>query len=362
MLFYFVDLNLSLKTLSSKSVGNICITGSEKTIIFSPDESIPAKTYPIGASGAIISDIIDGKEYLCCFLAKDKRIVVFDLKSKIVVVELQMTTKLNYWRFLPPSSHGDTVVFLLITPIGGFHWMPLEESPRPKQIWRRGRDLQGKKIISYEEGGSNGRVHAEIRSTIALVLTSTMNEPGDSIEAWCLSVSGGMRPYCISTDVLGAALLQQDGSESVASEPYVVTISSDKNGSENAVLKLHRVSINEDLESIVVDDVVTQTEIVYEPEKTIIIPTMAMGAAPSVICLCYRDIVVVVLRDQGYIVSFQLVHEKLVFMNKAKVGCYVIDAGIEAKKESSGVDIICLLCDKDNIKDGHIARISISKC
>lgn len=45
-----------------------------------------AKTYPIGSSGAIISDKIDDTEYLCCFLAKEKRIVVFDLTSKVIVV------------------------------------------------------------------------------------------------------------------------------------------------------------------------------------------------------------------------------------------------------------------------------------
>ena len=104
----------------------------------------PGRTYPIGASGAIVSDQMDedGSEFLCCFLAKDKRMVVFELSTRTVVVELQMTTKLNFWRFLPPEAGEDTLCFMLVTPVGGFHWMPLDESPRPRQVWKRGPELQ----------------------------------------------------------------------------------------------------------------------------------------------------------------------------------------------------------------------------
>ena len=134
---------------NSINTGSISICGAQKTVIFSCGESPQGKTYPIGASGAIVSDLIEfdetrqtSSEFLCCFLAKDKRMVVFELKSKKVVVELQMTTKLNFWRYLPPTAHANNLVFLLITPIGGFHWLPITESPRPRQIWKRGADLQ----------------------------------------------------------------------------------------------------------------------------------------------------------------------------------------------------------------------------
>jgi hypothetical protein len=59
-------------------VGGIAICGSEKTIVWRDEEDPPALTYPIGASGAIVSDQLDddeGSEFLCCFLAKDKRMV-----------------------------------------------------------------------------------------------------------------------------------------------------------------------------------------------------------------------------------------------------------------------------------------------
>lgn len=125
-------------------VGAVSICGSEKTIVWRDDQVPPGLTYPIGASGAIVSDVMDedGSQFLCSFLAKEKRMVVFELSTRTVVVELQMTTKLNYWRFLPPEAGEDTLCFMLITPVGGFHWMPLDESPRPRQVWRRGPELQ----------------------------------------------------------------------------------------------------------------------------------------------------------------------------------------------------------------------------
>ena len=93
-------------------VGGIAICGSEKTIVFRDNEDPPAVTYPIGASGAVVSDQMDedGSEFLCCFLAKEGRMVVFELRSRTVVVELQMTTKLNFWRYLPPEAAFNSLV------------------------------------------------------------------------------------------------------------------------------------------------------------------------------------------------------------------------------------------------------------
>ena len=151
-------------------VGGIAICGSEKTIVFRDNEDPPAVTYPIGASGAVVSDQMDedGSEFLCCFLAKEGRMVVFELRSRTVVVELQMTTKLNFWRYLPPEAASNSLCYMLITPVGGFHWKPLEESPRPHQVWKRGTELQGKKVVNYEEGGSNGGGNDEICSRVGL--------------------------------------------------------------------------------------------------------------------------------------------------------------------------------------------------
>ena len=101
-------------------VSPIAICGADKSVVWFSDRDPPGCTFPIGASGAVLSDIMDEdqSEYICCFLAKEKRMVVFELSRKTVVVELQMKTKLNFWRYLPPEAHGSELAFVLITPIG----------------------------------------------------------------------------------------------------------------------------------------------------------------------------------------------------------------------------------------------------
>lgn len=188
------------RELERLGVGAISICGSEKTIVWRDDQVPPGQTYPIGASGAVVSDQMDeeGSEFLCCFLAKDKRMVVFELSTRTVVVELQMTTKLNYWRFLPPEAGEDTLCFMLVTPVGGFHWMPLDESPRPRQVWKRGPELQGKKIVSYEEGGTNGLDGPDMLSKVGMLLVT--NNAGDSgcLEAWLVPICGDSQVICAS--------------------------------------------------------------------------------------------------------------------------------------------------------------------
>ena len=190
------------RELERFGVGAISICGSEKTIVWRDDQVPPGLTYPIGASGAIVSDQMDGEgsEFLCCFMAKDKRMVVFELSTRTIVVELQMTTKLNYWRFLPPEAGEDTLCFMLITPVGGFHWMPLDESPRPRQVWKRGPELQGKKIVSYEEGGTNGYEGQDMLSKVGLVLVTDSADMvgGGSLEAWLVPVCGDSQVVCAS--------------------------------------------------------------------------------------------------------------------------------------------------------------------
>jgi hypothetical protein len=187
------------RELERFGVGAISICGSEKTIVWRDDQAPPGLTYPIGASGAIVSDQMDedGSEFLCCFLAKDKRMVVFELSTRTVVVELQMTTKLNYWRFLPPEAGEDTLCFMLVTPVGGFHWMPLDESPRPRQVWKRGAELQGKKIVCYEEGGSNGLDGVEMLSQVGLLLV-TNGANGGRLESWLVPICGDSQAICAS--------------------------------------------------------------------------------------------------------------------------------------------------------------------
>ena len=352
---------LQLNSDVTSDIGAISICGSEKTIIFYHDKSPHGKTYPIGASGAITSDtfIDDGSEFLCCFLAKDKRMVVFELQSKTVVVELQMTTKLNFWRYLPPVAHGFTLTFMLITPVGGFHWMPLEHAPRPRQVWKRGPQLQGKKILSYEEGGSNGREESDHHTTVALALTS-MGEQADSVEAFLLQVFGTSNILHVSSEVLGAALFCPFSIAKAHDkfEPFLVIVS--KKGSDSCVsVEMLHITCDSDqseLQTDVMSSIVLDNSL-FERSHNLAVPEMAMGESPEVLCLCCCDFVVLAIRTNGNFVIYKFLNGSFEHIENRNMGCFIIDAAI--RKRDNDVEVVAFLCETENAKDGHIASIRL---
>jgi len=343
----------------SVGVGSIAICGAEKTVVYKQDRVPPGKTYPIGASGAIISDEMDkeGSEYLCCFLAKDKRMVVFELSTKTVVVELQMTTKLNFWRYLPPQAHGHTLVFMLITPVGGFHWMPLDESPRPRQVWKRGSDLQGKKIVTYEEGGSNGLVGPLARSTVALLLVSTAST-GTPMEAWLMPICGDSRAVCVSHNVLGTALLR----------PYVfheaflpLLVTADKMNEKDIILEVAPLVEHIGGSSLGVGDVITCAIIDQREVRKINLqpPTLAMGTWPEVFVCCHENMIVAAIRRKGLLVAYEFKEGDLLLIRQETVGHYIVDAAIRGGVDCDEVEVVLLLSDTENTRDGRAVSITI---
>lgn len=340
-------------------VGGIAICGSEKTIVWRDEEDPPALTYPIGASGAIVSDQLDdeeGSEFLCCFLAKDKRMVVFELNSRTVVVELQMTTKLNFWRFLPPEAAESSLCFMLITPVGGFHWMPLDDSPRPRQVWKRGSDLQGKKIVSYEEGGTNGLAGSEMISKVGLICATDSNGTG-TLEAWMVPICGDSGAVLASGDVQGAAFgLPENNKGDGPFLPHLVLVI--KDGDD---LKLNISTILEPEEgSVAVGEVIT-SEILPTSTGAAIVdpPTLAMGVFPDVMVCTLGNIIVIVLRTTGTMIAYEFKTDdnstsSVQLMTKEDVGHYVIDAVMRYSAIEGGAEIVMLLSDNDNHKDGRI--------
>jgi hypothetical protein len=347
-------------------VGPIVICGADKSVVWFNDRDPPGRTIPIGASGAVLSDIVDENlsEYMCCFLAKDKRMVVFELSRKTVVIELQMKTKLNFWRYLPPEAHGSSLVFVLITPIGGFHWKPLDLSPRPFQVWKRGPELELKKILSYEEGGSNGLIGINARSTVALVIASSASLSSASVEAYCIPMFSGHGPLCISNVILGAALYRPAACASSPSHflPFVITISKDI--TSQIVLDIEdlletsgtlvRGSI---IASTVLDlDGVDEDES-YEP------PSMSMGYTPEVLCCCHDGFIFVIIRRQGFVLAYDFSSDdELILVGKTRLGQYVVDAAVRSSDiADDSVELVVLLSESEDSKDGRVACVGISR-
>jgi hypothetical protein len=334
-------------------VGGIAICGSDKTVVFRDNEDPPALTYPIGASGAIVSDQMDdeGSEFLCCFMAKDGRMVVFELSTRTVVVELQMTTKLNFWRYLPPEAAENTLCYILVTPVGGFHWMPLEEVPRPHQVWKRGPELQGKKVVSYEEGGSNGLDGPEILSKVGLVLV-TRSSGASSLEGWVLPISGDSKAQQVTGNLFGACFCQPVLDEDGPFLPMLATVTYDDKAPWVSLLSLTEprqgsVTISKTLTTQMIDDEDVRG-VDFEP------PTMAMGTFPEALCVSLSNILVVIIRRKGLVVAFELDDTELNLIAQESVDHYVVDAVMRYSAEVGGAEIVMLLSDDANPKDGRI--------
>jgi hypothetical protein len=88
----FVFYQVFLKLLSFhrflSGIPSISICGTDKTVLYTVGQKTALKTYAISASGAITSDAVNSSasQYLCCFLAKEKKLIVYDLKNKIMLV------------------------------------------------------------------------------------------------------------------------------------------------------------------------------------------------------------------------------------------------------------------------------------
>lgn len=346
-------------------MGPIVICGADKSVVWFNDRDPPGKTIPLGASGALLSDIMDENlsEYMCCFLAKEKRMVVFELSRKTVVIELQMKTKLNFWRYLPPEAHGGSLVFVLITPIGGFHWKPLDLSPRPFQVWKRGQELESKKILSYEEGGSNGLIGVNARSTVALVIASSASPRSASVEAYCIAMYSDSL-LCISNVILGAALYRPTASSASPCHflPFVITISKDI--TSQIVLDIE--DLMETSGTLVRGNIVATTVLdtsdvdgdeSYEP------PSMSMGLTPEVLCCCHDGFIVVIIRRKGFVLAYDFSSDdELILVGKSRLGQYVVDAAIRSSDVAEeSVELVALLCESEDHKDGRVAAINISR-
>ena len=340
-------------------VGPIAICGSDKAIVFYHDLDPPAKTYPIGASGAILSDIMNGtSEYMCCFLAKEKRMIVFELALKAVVVELQMKTKLNFWRYLPPEADGGALTFMLITPIGGFHWKPLDDSPRPCQVWSRGPELESKKILTYEEGGSSGR-HQPIKSTLALILAS-QGTSDTAVEVHCILLENESSRLCISDNVLGAALYcHPNQSCETHFLPYVVYVSQDEDAHINMIVQELHVSNEPDDKKLSLGKI-KGSVILDLDDSSYVAPQLSMGTSPEALCCCHDGFIVVTTRN-GVVFAYNFSSGVLSFIGRIELGQYVVDAAIRSGNSNHEVELVVLLCEREDTKDGRIANITFSR-
>ena len=221
---------------------------------------------------------------------------------------------------------------------------------------------KGKKIIAYEEGGNNGFKGIECRATIGLLLLSS-NATDSKVEAFCLSLFSRSSTKCMSTNILGASLLcpiANSLNPFTAFEPYLVIVSR-VDESESAIVKIFELSKDDttgDIQKVLLD---SETLIIEHKgmNDNISTPTMALGNLPEIFCLCCNLYVIVIIRQIGSVVLYSFVQKKLTFTERKELGNFVIDAAI--KENDCKVELVVLLSEKDDIRDGRIATITIEE-
>jgi hypothetical protein len=104
-------------------------------------------------------------------------------------------------------------------------------------------------------------------------------------------------------------------------------------------------------------------EISYQPLDTdglgssiLEAPTLAMGVFPYALVCSLGSFIVVLMRATGSMIAYQLQNDKkLILIAKENIGHYIVDAVMRYSAIEGGIEIVMLLSDTNNNKDGRIA-------
>lgn len=154
------------------------------------------------------------------------------------------------------------------------------------------------------------------------------------------------------SDILGACLCQPPGIGYEAFMPlllFVVESDSDLVVCLCAVVEDGKSSVG--LTEVMTDALIEQgpyQRIEYEP------PTLAMGTYPEILCCSLGNTIVIIVRRKGLVVAYELAETGLELIAQENVGHYVIDAVMRYSAVEGGAEIVLLMSDDENPRDGRV--------
>lgn len=86
----------------------------------------------------------------------------------------------------------------------------------------------------------------------------------------------------------------------------------------------------------------------YEP------PSLAMGTWPEVLCCSLGSTIVIIVRRKGLVVAYELADTGLELIAQEHVGHYVVDAVMRYSAVEGGAEIVLLMSDSENTRDGRV--------
>ena len=108
--------------------------------------------------------------------------------------------------------------------------------------------------------------------------------------------------------------------------------------------------------SIGLTDVMTDALIELEPYEPFDFqpPTLAMGTWPEVLCCSLGSTIVIIVRRKGLVVAYELADTGLELIAQENVGHYVVDAVMRYSAVEGGAEIVLLMSDSENPRDGRV--------
>ena len=83
-------------------------------------------------------------------------------------------------------------------------------------------------------------------------------------------------------------------------------------------------------------------------------PTLAMGTWPEVLCCSLGSTIVIIVRRKGLVVAYELAETGLELIAQENVGHYVVDAVMRYSAVEGGAEIVLLMSDSNNPRDGRV--------
>jgi hypothetical protein len=83
-------------------------------------------------------------------------------------------------------------------------------------------------------------------------------------------------------------------------------------------------------------------------------PTLAMGTYPEILCCSLGSTIVIIARRKGLVVAYELAETGLELIAQENVGHYVIDAVMRYSAVEGGAEIVILMSDSENSRDGRV--------
>ena len=162
-----------------------------------------------------------------------------------------------------------------------------------------------------------------------------------------------VRVYISTSEILGACLCRPPGVGYEAWMPLLLSVVASEAGDlvvcVSAVIEASDVSIG--LTDVMTDALIEQGPyegIDYEP------PTLAMGTWPEVLCCSLGSTIVIIVRRKGLVVAYELADTGLELIAQEHVGHYVVDAVMRYSAVEGGAEIVLLMSDADNPRDGRV--------